>query len=1175
MNLVRLALRRPLSVVVGVIAIALAAGIGLQRMTRDVFPPLGIPTIYVAQPFGGMDPAQMEGFITYYYEYHFLYITGIEHVESKSIQGASIMKLQFHPGTDMSAALSEVVAYVNRSRAFMPPGTPGPFITRFDAGSVPVGYLVFSTTNANRTVGEMQNAALNQVRPLFATLPGVSAPPPFGGSARTILINLKPDRLRSYGVSADEVVSAISAANTLSPSGNLPLGDKYPFVPVNAVVKNIQDLAAVPVRTGTGAGGGSVFVRDLGDVADGADTVTSYALANGKRTVYMPVTKRSDASTLSVVELVKKNIPEFKKVLPDDIEVTYEFDQSPYVVRAIRDLVKEGALGAVLTGLMVLLFLRDWRSAFIVVINIPIALLAGTFALWMSGQNINLMTLGGLALAVGILVDEATVAVENIHVHLARAAGRAGCPQPAAERSDATEPRRRGEDTAPYQPSLARAVLDATVETTAPRFLAMLCVLAVFIPAFFMQGAAKALFTPLALAVGFSMVASFVLSSTLVPVLSVWLLRGAHASGAAVPAASSPATVPVASGAVVSTASRPATVPVAAAARETLAGPKAGGTPAPLGGSARAYASVLRPLLTARWLVVPLYLAVAVGGLWLLAPRLGTEIFPKVDAGQIQLRLRATPGTQLEKTEAIALRVFDLIKREVGPDNVQMSIGLVGVHAANYPVNLIHQWNAGPEEAVLQIQFKPGSVRTEPLKEKLRATFKAELPEVLVSFEPSDIVERVMSFGAPTPIEIAVQGQSLHASKEFADKLRERLAKIPALRDLQFAQVLDYPTLDVNINRERAGLLGVRMSDATKSLVASTASSRFTVPNYWADPASGIAFSVQVQVPQGRVTTVEEFKNTPVTTAGGKATLLRNIASLSEGTAPQTYERYNLVRVVSLTANLHGSDLGSVAKAIHAAIKETGAPPAKTSVAVRGQIPPMEEMFSGLRQGLLLAVVVIFLLLMANFQSVRLAFVVVSTVPAVLAGVALTLWLTHTTLNIQSFMGAIMAVGVAVANAILLVTFAERARVAAGLSPAVVGQASSPATVRQSSRLATETASETLAGQAAGGTPDPLGAVHAALAGATSRLRPILMTSFAMMAGMLPLALGLGEGGDQTAPLGRAVIGGLAAATLTTLFVLPSVFAVVMTGKHTRSASLDPDDADSPEFTSASPAQPS
>ncbi len=1079
MNLVRLALRRPLTIVVGVIAVALGAWIALQRMTRDVFPPLGIPTIYVAQPFGGMDPAQMEGYITYFYEYHFLYITGIEHVESKSIQGASIMKLQFHPNVDMSSALSEVVAYVNRSRAFMPPGTPGPFITRFDAGSVPVGYLVFSTTNANRTVGEMQNAALNQVRPLFAPLPGVSAPPPFGGSARTILINLKPDRLRSYGISADEVVTAIAAANTLSPSGNLPLGDKYPFVPINAVVKNIQDLAAVPIRTGTGAGGGAVFVRDLGEVADGADIVTSYALANGKRTVYMPVTKRSDASTLSVVELVKANIPEFKKVLPDDIEVTYEFDQSPYVVRAIRDLVKEGALGALLTGLMVLLFLRDWRSAFIVVINIPIALLAGTFALWVSGQNVNLMTLGGLALAVGILVDEATVAIENIHVHLAR-----GRP-------------------------LARAVLDATVETTAPRFLAMLCVLAVFIPACFMQGAAKALFTPLALAVGFSMVASFVLSSTLVPVLSVWLLRGAQHRGAQAAGLPDAAARRIVTNSI---QSENESQRAASTAREPRALPDA-------------YASLLRPLLAARWLVLLVYLGLAAGALYFIAPKLGTELFPKVDAGQIQLRLRATPGTQLEKTEAIALRVLDLIKREAGPNNVQMSIGLVGVHAANYPVNLIHQWNAGPEEGVLQIQFKPGSVRTEPLKEKLRGIFKTELPDVLVSFEPSDIVERVMSFGAPTPIEIAVQGQSLHASKEFADKLRERLAKIPALRDLQFAQVLDYPTLDVNINRERAGLLGVRMSDATKSLVASTASSRFTVPNYWADPASGIAFSVQVQVPQGRVNTVEEFKNTPVTTTGGKATLLRNIASLSEGTAPQTYERYNLVRVVSLTANIHGSDLGTVAKEIRRALAEVGAPPAKTSVAVRGQIPPMEEMFTGLRNGLLLAVVVIFLLLAANFQSIRLSLVVISTVPAVLAGVALTLWLTHTTLNIQSFMGAIMAVGVAVANAILLVTFAERAR---------------------------------MSGDSA-----------AALTGATSRLRPILMTSFAMMAGMLPMALGLGDGGEQTAPLGRAVIGGLAAATLATLFILPSVFAVVMTGKHTRSASLDPDDADSPQFSTA------
>ncbi|MEN9572468.1 MAG: Multidrug resistance protein MdtC [Verrucomicrobiota bacterium] len=1116
MNLVRLALRRPLTVVVAVIAVALGAWIALQRMTRDVFPPLGIPTIYVAQPYGGMDPAQMEGFLTYYYEYHFLYITGIEHVESKSIQGASLMKLQFHPGTDMSAALSEVVAYVNRSRAFMPPGTPGPFITRFDAGSVPVGYLVFSTTNANRTVGEMQTAALNQVRPLFAPLPGVSAPPPFGGAAHTILINVKPDRLRSYGISADEVVQAISAANVLSPSGNLPLGDKYPFVPINAVVKNPQDLAAVPVRLGTGSNGSAVFVRDLAEVVDGSDTVTSYALVNGKRTVYMPVTKRADASTLSVVELVKANLPKFKQVLPPDMDVTYEMDQSPVVVGAIRNLVKEGVLGAALTGLMVLLFLRDWRSAFIVVINIPIALLAGTFALWVSGQNIHLMTLGGLALAVGILVDEATVAIENIHAHLARRRRREESLTECGIRNAECGMGSQRLLTSSTTPPLARAVLDATVETAGPRFLAMLCVLAVFMPAFFMQGAAKALFTPLALAVGFTMVASFVLSSTLVPVLSVWLLRGHEQPTPLTPALSQ-------------------------SERERgFTGLQSG------------YAQFAGNLLRARWLVLLVYLALAAAAFVLIAPRLGTEIFPKVDASQLQLRLRAAPGTQLQATEAIALRLLDLIKREAGPDNVAMTIGLVGVHAQTYPINLIYQWNAGTQEGVLQVQFKRGSVRVEPLKEKLRAVFQAELPGVEVSFEPSDIVERVMSFGAPTPIEIAVQGQSLAVSKEFADKLRERLAKIPALRDLQFAQVLDYPTLDVNINRERAGLLGVKMSDATKSLVATTASSRFTVPNYWADPKSGIAFAVQVQVPQGRVTTVEEFKNTPITTAsGGKTTLLRNIASVSEGTAPQTYERYNLARVVSLTANIHGSDLGTVAKEIRRALAEVGAPPAATTTAVRGQIPPMEEMFSGLRSGLLLAVVVIFLLLAANFQSVRLAVVVISTVPAVLAGVALTLWFTGTTLNLQSFMGTIMAVGVAVANAILLVTFAERARVGRAGCPQPAAAASAPG------RRAGDSA------------PYQSLASDAALTGATYRLRPILMTSFAMMAGMLPLALGLGDGGDQTAPLGRAVIGGLAAATLATLFILPSVFAVVMADKHTRSASLDPDDADSPQFSTA------
>ncbi|MDB6040302.1 MAG: mdtC, partial [Verrucomicrobiales bacterium] len=415
MSLVHFALRRPFTVIVVVIAVALTSLIAWQRMLRDIFPALGIPTIYVAQPYGGMDPAQMEGYLTYYYEYHFLYLTGIEHVESKSIQGAAIIKLQFHPGTDMAQAMAETVAYVNAARAFMPPGTLPPFITRFDAGSVPVGNLVFSSQTHSLT--EMQDAALNLVRPLFATLPGVSAPPPFGGSARSIVVSLDPERLQSYHMSPDEVVAAITAGNVISPSGNMMMGGKYPMVPLNSIPKNIKDLEAVPIRKGTFP---TVFVRDVGKVSDGADIVTSYALVNGRRTVYIPVTKRADASTLAVVNLVKKNIPKFQATLPAGMNVSYELDQSPFVSHALSGLLLEGTLGAVLTGLMIAFFLREGRSALIVAANIPLSLMAAIMSLWATGQTINIMTLGGLALVVGILVDEATVDLENIHVHLAQ-----------------------------------------------------------------------------------------------------------------------------------------------------------------------------------------------------------------------------------------------------------------------------------------------------------------------------------------------------------------------------------------------------------------------------------------------------------------------------------------------------------------------------------------------------------------------------------------------------------------------------------------------------------------------------------------------------------------------------------------------------------------------------------
>jgi multidrug efflux pump subunit AcrB len=495
MWLIRAALRRPITVVVAVIALALAAAFAVSRMRVDIFPDLNLPVIYVAQPYGGMSPAQMEGYITYYYEYHFLYIDGIESVESKSIQNTALLKLNFHPGTDMAEAMAEVISYVNRARAFMPPGTVGPFVMRFDAGTVPVGYLVFSSES--RSLGEIQDLALNRVRPQFATLEGLTSPPPFGGSQRTVVIRVDPDRLRSYGMAPEEVIRAVSTGNVIMPSGSVNIGDVTRISPLNSVVSNINDLLELPIRTGPGP---TVFVRDVGSVSDSTDIPTAYALVNGRRAVYIPVTKRPTASTLAVVGEVKANLARFQALVPDDIKVTYELDQSGNVSGALQSVLREAILGALLTGLMVLLFLREWRSSLIVILTIPFALLTAVVALWAAGQTINIMTLGGLALAVGILVDNATVTIENIERHI----------------EESTE--------------LHAAILEGAAQIAVPSLVATLCICVVFLPMFFLSGVAKYLFVPLAEAVVLAMLWSYLLSRTLVATMAMYLLRRTKSS---------------------------------------------------------------------------------------------------------------------------------------------------------------------------------------------------------------------------------------------------------------------------------------------------------------------------------------------------------------------------------------------------------------------------------------------------------------------------------------------------------------------------------------------------------------------------------------------------------------------------------------------------------------------
>jgi multidrug efflux pump subunit AcrB len=1044
MWLIRLALRRPITIIVVVVAIALSSILAIQRTRIDIFPTLDLPIIYVAQPYGGMSPQQMEGFISYYYEYHFLYINGIESVEAKSIQSTALLRLSFHAGTNMSEALAQTVSYVNRARAFMPPGTVAPFVIRFDAGTLPVGYLVFSSPS--RTLSEIQDLALNRVRPVFATLPGVSSPPPFGGNQRTIVINADPQKLHAYGLSPDNVVQALTTGNSIQPAGNADIGTTNAMVTTDSTVTQINDLLDIPLHPGSGA---SVYLRDIGSVKDSSDVLAGYALLNGQRTVYIPVTKRPDASTITVVNEVRQSIERFQSLIPADIKITYEFDQSQYVRAALLSVLREGLIGAGLTGLMIFLFLGDLRSSLIVVITIPFALLMAVVLLRLTGQTINIMTLGGLALAVGVLVDEGTVLMENIHVHLAQ-----------------------GEKK-------AQAVLAASREVAIPRLLAMLSVLAVFLPSFFMTGPAQSLFVPLSLAVGFSMGASYLLSSSLVPVLANWILKQEK-----------------------NEAEHP---------KEER-----------FDRFRKRFQRILERIMEFPKLLLSAYAVVAVLIIVLLGPRMAEEIFPSSASTQFRLRIDGPDGTRVAVTEALVDKVLTAITREAGASNLETTLGYVGTQPSSYPINTVFLWTSGSQQAIINVGLKPGaSISLRSLEENLRQKLPQEFPSARFSFDPGDLISQTLSFGAPSSAEVAITGPQYADVQSYANRVQQELAKVKELRDVEFEEPLRYPTVSVHVERVLAAQLGTTANDVGAAVVGATASSRFIAPNYWRDPKSGVSYQVQVQVPQAAMTSLKDIQTIPVNSSTGAHPLLSQVADVQSTTVPGELDRQNGMWMIIASANVGNNDFAQAAKEINRAIAKAGQAPRGVTTQVRGQVSAMKEIFTELAIGLALAVIVILLLLTANFQSFRLALVVISSVPAVLVGAILMLLLTGTTLNLESFMGTIMAIGVAVANAILLVTFAEQSR-------------------RNGA--------------------DPISAARTA---AAERLRPVLMTSLAMIAGMIPMALAIGQGSEETAPLGRAVIGGLFAATLATLFLLPTVFGMVQKRASLKSPSLDPEDPDS------------
>ena len=1067
MNPTDFAMRRPVTLLMLVVALVSGGGLAYKEMRVDIFPSLNTPKIYVFLDYVGMSPDQMEGFIVNQIELYFQYVDGIKDINTRNIQQVALCELAFFPGTDMGQAMAQVVAMSDRAMSWMPKGTLPPMIMRMDAGSVPVGYLVFESKKTS--LGAMGDLAQNIIRPLVQkNVPGTVAISPFGPNMRSIVVNVDPNKLLDYNLTPQQVVEALARGNSIIPAGNIYIKDSMPFVANNATVVDIKQLGAIPLKVGL-----NVYLRDVATISDDTDITYGYALVNGNKSVYLPIIKKDTGSTLTVVADVRKSMHLFRDAVPKDVSVSFEFDESPTVLAAVESVATEGAIGACLTGLMILLFLRDWRSVIVVVANIPLALLGSLFGLWVTGNTINIMSLGGMALAIGILVDEATVTVENVHVQM------------------------EGTD------NIASAVHKGSLATAVPRLLALLCILSVFIPAFIMTDPLRSLFMPLTLAVGFAMVSSYLLSSTFVPIMCVALLRQKGHGG------------------------------------------EKGGLFERIVGH---YHAVVEWFVGRHRLVALAYLAACGLVIGVLGLQMGTELFPQIDSGEFVLRFRPPPGSNFELTRAMAVKCLQEIEREAKTENVEITMGFVGQVAPNFGIDNMVLFMRGPDDGQLRVKFREDTkIKLPAFRERLRKVLpervtpwladrleqrgvssseaKRQAKKATFGFQPGDIVTTVMSFGSAAPIAVRVVGTDLAMVRKHAESIAGEMRKISFLRDVQFEQQLDYPTVEVDIDREKAGLSGVEVEDVAHSLVMATSSTRFTSLNYWIDVKTGFDYLVQLQIPPLRLDKPQDVGALPLEQVNPLVNLMvRDVAKVTQSVRPGEIDRDMSQRYLTVVANVEGEDMGRASRQVQKAIDAAGSAPRGVRVEPMGQLPPMLEMFKSLGIGLGAAVFVIFVLLTAYFQSPRLALVSIGAVPGVIAGIVTMLYVTNTSLNIESFMGSIMCLGVSVSNSVMLVTFMDE--------------------------------------HWKKGAPS----AEAALTGASERLRPILMTACAMTIGMVPMALALERGSQMQAPLGRAVIGGLVMSTFATLLVVPSLFAFIIGGREFESPSIHPNDPESAHY---------
>lgn len=1037
MWIIRTAIDRPYTFIVLALLILLVSPVVILRTPTDIFPNIDIPVIAVSWQYTGLNPEEMEGRITTVYERTLTtLVDNIEHIESTTVNGQAIIKIFLQPTASLDTANAQVTAASQTILRQLPPGTQPPLIINYSASSVPILQLALS--GKGLTEPQLNDLALNFLRTQLVTVPGAAVPYPYGGKQRQVMVNLDTRLLQSKGLSATDVVSAVNLQNLVLPSGTAKLDEFEYDVDLNASPRTVPELNDLPIKTVQNA---TIYLRDVAQVSDGFAPQTNIVRQDGRRSALVTVLKAGDASTIDVVNGIRRLLPRVEQTLPPNLNIQPLADQSVFVRAAVSGVVREAIIAACLTAVMILIFLGSWRSTLIIAISIPLSILTSLIMLGFLHETVNIMTLGGLALAVGILVDDATVTIENIERYLESGM------------------------------NLRNAILEGAGQIAVPALVSTLCICIVFLPMFFLSGVPRYLFVPLAEAVVFAMLASYVLSRTLVPTLALYLLRAkSHAAAR----------------------SRNPLVWFQQAFERGFERMRAG------------YRALLTSLVTRRMIFVPVFLGLCCAA-FLLTPWLGEDFFPSTDSGQFILHLRAKTGTRIEETARLCDLVEDAIHREIPGREVTSVIDNIGLPYSQLNYMRSTSGTIGAADADILVALKPGSHSTSSYVRDLRTSLPSEFPGVTFSFLPADMVTQILNFGLPAPMDIQIDGADIESNRQVANRILNQIRRVPGVVDARIQQNFDYPKFHIDVDRTKAAEGGYTPHDVATSLLVSLSGSFQTVPAFFLNWKNGVNYNLVEQTPQYDIQSLQDFQNIPITSQSmQRPEILADVASITRSNEMAVVNHFNIRRVVDVYAAVQDRDLGGAARDITRIVDANRKLlPRGSFVTVRGQIQTMRTAYIGLLLGLAFAIVLVYLLIVVNFQSWLDPFIIITALPAALAGIVLFLFVTRTTLSVPALMGCIMCMGVATANSILVIAFAKE-------------------------RLA-----------------EHGNAIEAAIEAGFTRFRPVLMTALAMIIGMIPMALGLGEGGEQNAPLGRAVIGGLLCATVATLTFVPAVFSLL------------------------------